>query len=354
MHCHGEPGGANFLTAVTVHSVPLTATDDIDNAANMQNGVRRNARSSPSLFNSRTVSLNDVPLKSLTSHTQPLSTAQTAQPNASNNGASHYHSHCLIHNRCPHHSNQRHRCISVSSQATLQTSISRNQEDSNGGGGGLINANAGRMPCNQQNPTDNTASKVQLAAVTASATTTTTNGGVSATRRKAPAKTALGNIAEKLRRGTRKVLQFTSGSGNSSNSSNNYSSGISRTHADHHHSNGSSGCKAPPPSGASVSAMLTMPLTASRGVKCNHYPSEDAGNCGQQQRTNRIPKLQKHNSVDSDQTNTISNSSLQEVDAEEFDSAELTKHMGEINNEINALKCGAGGQLPVDSAEPNV
>lgn len=45
-------------------------------------------------------------------------------------------------------------------------------------------------------------------------------------------------------------------------------------------------------------------------------------------------KLKKGNSVDSAHTNTISNSSLQEVDAEEFDSAELTKFMGEINNEI--------------------
>lgn len=45
-------------------------------------------------------------------------------------------------------------------------------------------------------------------------------------------------------------------------------------------------------------------------------------------------KLKKGNSVDSAHTNTISNSSLQEVDGEEFDSAELTKFMGEINNEI--------------------
>lgn len=45
-------------------------------------------------------------------------------------------------------------------------------------------------------------------------------------------------------------------------------------------------------------------------------------------------KLQKDSSVDSAHTNTISNSSLQEVDAEEFDSAELAKYMGEVNNEI--------------------
>lgn len=45
-------------------------------------------------------------------------------------------------------------------------------------------------------------------------------------------------------------------------------------------------------------------------------------------------KLEKGNSVDSANTNTISNSSLQEVDDDEFDSTELAKYMGQINNEI--------------------
>lgn len=49
----------------------------------------------------------------------------------------------------------------------------------------------------------------------------------------------------------------------------------------------------------------------------------------------KTPKLlKKGNSVDSAHTNTISNSSLQEVDDDEFDSAELAKYMGEINREI--------------------
>lgn len=45
-------------------------------------------------------------------------------------------------------------------------------------------------------------------------------------------------------------------------------------------------------------------------------------------------KLEKGSSVDSAHTNTISNSSLQEVDDDEFDSTELAKYMGQINNEI--------------------
>lgn len=45
-------------------------------------------------------------------------------------------------------------------------------------------------------------------------------------------------------------------------------------------------------------------------------------------------KLEKGNSVDSAHTNTISNSSLQEVDDDEFESAELAKYMGQVNSEI--------------------
>lgn len=45
-------------------------------------------------------------------------------------------------------------------------------------------------------------------------------------------------------------------------------------------------------------------------------------------------KLEKGSSVDSAHTNTISNSSLQEVDDDEFESTELAKYMGQINNEI--------------------
>lgn len=49
------------------------------------------------------------------------------------------------------------------------------------------------------------------------------------------------------------------------------------------------------------------------------------GNCSKEN------KLKKENSIES---GTISNSSLQELDEEEFTSAELAKFMGEINNEI--------------------
>lgn len=84
----------------------------------------------------------------------------------------------------------------------------------------------------------------------------------------------LGNIAEKLRRGTKKVLLFK----NTSNSS--------------------------------------------------------QTNVSQASKDKDIRKLEKGNSVDSAHTNTISNSSLQEVDDDEFESAELAKYMGQINSEI--------------------
>lgn len=48
-------------------------------------------------------------------------------------------------------------------------------------------------------------------------------------------------------------------------------------------------------------------------------------------------QLKKVNSNDSAHTNTISNSSLQELDEDEFTSSELARYMGEVNNEINRL-----------------
>lgn len=68
---------------------------------------------------------------------------------------------------------------------------------------------------------------------------------------------------------------------------------------------------------------------------------------------NKIPKLRKHNSIDSAHTNTISNSSLQEVDAEEFDSTELANYMGVVNNEINALQSSSCSIFPVPSCSSN-
>lgn len=54
-------------------------------------------------------------------------------------------------------------------------------------------------------------------------------------------------------------------------------------------------------------------------------PINTNGNCSKEN------KLKKEHSIES---GTISNSSLQELDEEEFTSAELAKFMGEINNEI--------------------
>lgn len=128
---------------------------------------------------------------------------------------------------------QRQRCVSVTSQSTLITSLSKSDVHAS-------TTNYGISANNKVNSANNTH------------------------------QSTLSTIAEKLRRGTRKVLLFRTSPNNSTSQS---------------------------------------PI------------SKEA-------------KLKKGNSVDSAHTNTISNSSLQEVDAEEFDSAELTKFMGEINNEI--------------------
>lgn len=99
--------------------------------------------------------------------------------------------------------------------------------------------------------------------VAANATTTTT--------------TTLGTIAEKLRRGTKRVLLFK------------------------HSTNASQ---------------------LANGAQQQQQ---------QQSKDKELRKLEKGNSVES---NTISNSSLQEVDDDEFESAELAKYMGQINSEI--------------------
>lgn len=130
---------------------------------------------------------------------------------------------------------QRQRCVSVTSQSTLITSLSKSDVHA-------TTTHFGEKPSNnKRNSTNNNHHQ-----------------------------STLSTIAEKLRRGTRKVLLFRTSPNNSTPQS---------------------------------------PVT-------------------------KEAKLKKGNSVDSAHTNTISNSSLQEVDAEEFDSAELTKFMGEINNEI--------------------
>lgn len=94
----------------------------------------------------------------------------------------------------------------------------------------------------------------------------------------------LSTIAEKLRRGTKKVLQFS---------------------------------KSP-----STSPTKTSSAGGASAVSA-------AGD-----RDSKRRWLRKKESVDSVDTNTISNSSLKEYDEEEFSSAELAKFMAEINNEI--------------------
>lgn len=157
----------------------------------------------------------------------------------------HHHDDVIncLKNKCPNHNQQyRHRCISISSQSTLLTTVSKND----------VHTLSSSIKRN-----DNEANNKYH-----------TNGSAYF---KKEDKSTLGTIAEKLRRGTRKVLLFTT--------------------------------------------------TTSNNPSPTHITINES-------------KLQKDSSVDSAHTNTISNSSLQEVDAEEFDSAELAKYMGEINNEI--------------------
>ncbi|XP_053670368.1 neuromedin-U receptor 1-like [Anopheles nili] len=98
----------------------------------------------------------------------------------------------------------------------------------------------------------------------------------------------LSTIAEKLRRGTKKVLAFSK-------------------------SPVSTPCKSASGNGASVGCDVV-----SNGA--------DA--------TGRRKAYRKRHSCDSVDTNTISNSSLKEFDEDEFSSAELARFMGEVNSEI--------------------
>lgn len=182
--------------------------------------------------------------------------------------------------KCPNHHHQyRHRCVSVTSQATLMTTVSRND---------AINAS--------QNRIDNLIVNSE------------TEPGITTTKfYRRDERSALGSIAEKLRRGTRKIMLFTT-TGSTTPSS------VSPSHLS-----------------KDETTVIAVP------VKSNNGP----------------PKLQKDDSIESAHTNTISNSSLQEVDAEEFDSAELAKYMGVVNNEINALKCSSCHIIPTSSTSSN-
>lgn len=196
------------------------------------------------------------------------------------NGSSPAEAMNCLKNKCPNHHHQyRHRCVSVTSQATLLTTVSKND---------VLNSSQSRID--------------QLLA-------SATNGDSAPLpttkfyRREE--RSALGSIAEKLRRGTRKIMLFTT-TGSTS------------------------------PSSSSPGHVSREPTTVIAATT-----------------RQRPPKLRKDNSIDSAHTNTISNSSLQEVDAEEFDSAELAKYMGVVNNEINTLKCSAGCIVPVLTSSAN-
>lgn len=174
----------------------------------------------------------------------------------------------------------RQRFISVSSQSTLLTTISKAD------GNGVITTKSGDCGMNNNIDGNDRTKKVPpninelRHKFTIGAPETSERAVKQPTTSLAPSST-LGTIAEKLKR---KVLLFKGGSSSASNSS---------AHA-----------------------------------------SNADGNSGGGGRNREGRKLEKGNSMDSAHTNTISNSSLQEVDDDEFDSTELAKYMGQINNEI--------------------
>lgn len=150
--------------------------------------------------------------------------------------------------KCPGHSYDRDRCVSVCSQSTMLTTVSKND---------LMTGPILRDGSLKSNSSPFIVSKKSPATIDEK------------TNHHNP---LLSTIAEKLRRGTKKVFLF------------------------------------------KPSSVPSSPNSAAAAI-----PSRE---------------LKKGNSVESAHTNTISNSSLQEVDDDEFDSAELAKHMGEINREI--------------------
>lgn len=176
----------------------------------------------------------------------------------------------------------RQRFVSVSSQSTLLTTISKSD------GNGVITMKSG--DCGINNNIDTVAEKLNKTA--SNLDDKLTDGGSankhpqlgrSGKQATQAGPSTLGTIAEKLKR---RVMLFktTSSSTPGAASSTNANNGITTNTASSRHRDGR--------------------------------------------------KLEKGNSVDSANTNTISNSSLQEMDDDEFDSTELAKYMGQINNEI--------------------
>lgn len=157
----------------------------------------------------------------------------------------------------------RQRFVSVSSQSTLLTTISKAD-----GNGIIVTKAGGTDGINNNHDIDNSLKANQVRRKSSSASTVISDKNTASTS------STLGTIAEKLRRGTRKVLLFKTNSN------------------------------------SAPSTVTTVVVKE------------------------KERKLEKGSSVDSAHTNTISNSSLQEVDDDEFESTELAKYMGQINSEI--------------------
>lgn len=171
----------------------------------------------------------------------------------------------------------RQRFVSVSSQSTLLTTISKAD------GNGVITMKSG--DCGINNNIDTVAEKLNRSSSNPNGMNASRHHGQHSNKQSSQGTSSpstLGTIAEKLKR---RVLLFKT----TSNSA----------------------------SGTSTANTANINTTNSNGSR---------------HRDGR--KLEKGNSVDSANTNTISNSSLQEVDDDEFDSTELAKYMGQINNEI--------------------
>lgn len=163
------------------------------------------------------------------------------------------------------------KCVSANSPSTLLT-VTRAD------GNGVVATKTGNDLDNRDKKSTAQAN-VRKADVTSPALPSSNTLAVASDKVAAnPTTTTLGTIAEKLRRGTKRVLLFK------------HSSNASQT---------------------------------ANGAQQQQQQ--------QQLKDKELRKLEKGNSVES---NTISNSSLQEVDDDEFESAELAKYMGQINSEI--------------------
>lgn len=165
----------------------------------------------------------------------------------------------------------RQRFVSVSSQSTLLTTISKN--DTNG----VVTMKSGDCGINNNVDAKSKSNAVSQKQMRNSGASSSRQAHMSSQANQNPS--TLGTIAEKLRR---RVMLFKTNS------------------------------------------------NSSQGGSSSNAANDDTTQGEERHRDGR--KLEKGNSIDS--ANTISNSSLQEVDDDEFDSNELAKYMGQINNEI--------------------